>query len=222
MERLRGQIALDQRRGSDAARLLLSAARRLEPLNVDLARETHLEALVAAMWAGDLGSPGVREAAEAARTAPPGPEPPRAVDVLLDAVALRLTKGYAAAAPALTRALELFLALDVSSGEADRWLWLAGGRIGQIIALELWDFESWHALAAGQVQFARDTGALMHLAVRAQLPGQNPPPGRRAGRGGAAGRRGSPDRGGHREPADRGYRDDARGLARPGAGGVLS
>ena len=45
VEHLRGQIALDQRRGSDAARLLLSAARRLEPLNAALARETYLEAL---------------------------------------------------------------------------------------------------------------------------------------------------------------------------------
>ncbi len=30
--------------------------------------------------------------------------------------------------------------------------------------MELWDFDSWHALATGQVQFARSTGALMHLA----------------------------------------------------------
>ena len=57
----------------------------------------------------------------------------------------------------------MFLALDVSSGEADRWLWLVGERIGQIIAVELWDFKACHALAAAQVQFARDTGALMHL-----------------------------------------------------------
>ena len=41
---------------------------------------------------------------------------------------------------------------------------LAGrGRASTIIALELWDFESWHALAARQVQVARDTGALVHL-----------------------------------------------------------
>ena len=58
VERLRGQIASDQRRESDGARLLLSAARRLEPLDPGLARETYLEALVAAMWAGDLGRPG--------------------------------------------------------------------------------------------------------------------------------------------------------------------
>ncbi len=164
VEHLRGQIALEQQRGSDAARLLLSAARRLEPLNADLARETHLEALVAAMWAGDLDSPGgVLEAAEAARAAPPGPDPPRAVDVLLDAFAMRLTEGYAAAAPTLTRALELVLALDVGTDEVGRWLWLAGARASAIVALELWDAESWHALAARQAQFARDTGALVHL-----------------------------------------------------------
>ena len=165
VERLRGQIALDQRRGSDAARLLLSAARRLEPLNADLARETHLEALwEAAMWAGDLESPGgVREAAEAARAAPPGPDPPRAVDVLLDALAIRLTEGHAAAAPQLTGAVELVLALDIGTGEVGRWLWRVGGRVSQIIALELWDFETWFALAARQAQFARGAGALVHL-----------------------------------------------------------
>jgi hypothetical protein len=41
LEYLRGQIADDQRRSSDAARLLLSAARHLGPLNASLARETH-------------------------------------------------------------------------------------------------------------------------------------------------------------------------------------
>jgi DNA-binding CsgD family transcriptional regulator len=163
VERLRGQIALDQRRGSDAARLLLGGARRLEAVDASLARAAHLDALVAACWASDVGSPALREAAEAARAAPRGPDPPRAVDLLLDAIAVRLTEGYAAAAPALDRALETVLALDVSSGEVGRWLWLAGGRITQNIAMELWDFESWHGLGVSQVQFSRKTGALMHL-----------------------------------------------------------
>jgi DNA-binding CsgD family transcriptional regulator len=163
VEHLRGQIAMEQRCGSDAARLLLSAARRLESLNASLARETHLEALGAAFWAGDLDDQGgIREAAEAARAAPPGPEPPRAIDVLLDAFATRLTTGYAAAAPALTRALKLVLAFPPTD-EVGRWLWLTGSRAGAIVALELWDAESWHALAARQAQVARDTGALVHL-----------------------------------------------------------
>src|SRR6202453_4255710 len=148
VELLRGQIAFDQRRGSDAAGLL-RAARLAEPLDAAAARETYLEALEAAMFAGHLGRPGgLREAAPAARAAPPGPGPPRAVDVLLDAVALRVTRGHSAAAPTLTRAFELLVGLDADVGEARRWLWLAAGRAGTIIARELWDFESWQTLAA--------------------------------------------------------------------------
>jgi len=164
VEHLRGLIALVQRGPSDAARLLLSAARRLEPLDAGLARDTHLETLWAAVWAGHLGSPGgVAAAAQAARAAPSGPEPTRAVDVLLEAFAVRLTQGFAAAAPLLTRALELSLTLDATDDQASLWRWLAGGRAGAIVALELWDAESWHALAAVQAQVARDVGALVHL-----------------------------------------------------------
>ena len=164
VELLRGQIAWNQRRGSDAARLLLRAARLLEPLDAGLARETHLEALMAAVSAGDLGRPGgVREAAEAARAAPPAPGPPRPVDVVLDAVALRFSAGYVAAAVAMTRASDLLASLDAGTAEDRRWLWLAGGRPSVLIALELWDFESWHAQAARQVQVARDMGALAQL-----------------------------------------------------------
>jgi DNA-binding CsgD family transcriptional regulator len=165
VEHLRGQIALHQRRSGDGARLLLGAARRLESLNPGQSRETYLEALAAAMWAGDLGHPGsTREAAEAARAAPPGPEPPRAMDVLLDAFAIRLTQGYAAAAPTLARAFKLVLNLDPATDpEVGRWLWLAGASSSAIVAIELLDAESSQALAARLVQSARNTGALVHL-----------------------------------------------------------
>jgi DNA-binding CsgD family transcriptional regulator len=166
MEWLRGQIAFDQFRGSDAARLLLSAACRFEPVDAGLAREAHLDALGAALVAGDLGRPGgVRASAEAARAAPPGPDPPGAVDVVLDALALRLTEGHAAAAAALTRALEVLVSLDVGTGEGRRWLWLVGGRASRIVAVQLWDFESGYALAARQVRVAREAGALVHLQI---------------------------------------------------------
>jgi len=163
-EHLRGQIALEQQRGSEAARLLLGAARDLTPLDAPLARETHLEALVAALWAGDLDHPGgVRAAAKAARTAPAGPEPPRAVDVVLDGLAIRLTEGYEAAAPLLTRALELLLAQDVSSDEVGRSLWLAASRSTTAIALELWDADAVHTVAKRQLAVAREAGALVQL-----------------------------------------------------------
>ena len=126
VEHLRGQIAYDQRRGGDAARLLVSAARRLGPLNPELARTTHLEALGAAMAGGLDGPGGLLEAAVAARAAPPAPEPPRAVDVLLDAFAIRVTDGYEAAAPTLSRSLELILGQNVPEDEAGRRLLALG------------------------------------------------------------------------------------------------
>jgi DNA-binding CsgD family transcriptional regulator len=160
---LRGEIAVEQRRSGDAGRLLVSAARRLESLDANLARETHVAALGAAM-AADVDLPGgLVEAALAAQAAPPGPDPPRAVDVLLDGLALRLTAGFAAAAPTLTRALGMLLALNVGPEEPGRWLWLAGGRVSILVAVELWDAEALRALAARQAEFARDTGALLHL-----------------------------------------------------------
>jgi DNA-binding CsgD family transcriptional regulator len=165
MEHLRGQIALDRQRVSEAARELVSAARHLEPLDASLARQTHLEALGAAMWAGDLDRPGmILEAAKAARAAPPGSDPPRPADVLLDAFAIRLTVGYAEAVPVMTRALEKVHALNpVTDLDVGDWLWLSGARAGGILALELWDADSWHALAARQVRVAREAGALRYL-----------------------------------------------------------
>jgi DNA-binding CsgD family transcriptional regulator len=165
VERLRGQIAFDQRRGTDAARLLLSAARRLEAVDARLARETHLESLMAAYWVGPQDAPGpLSEAARAARAAAPGPNPPRLVDVLLDAFALWFTgQRDSSSRSHLTRALELLLALDVSSDEADRWAWLTAGTAINLVGLELCDDESWYALTTAQVRFARETGALVHL-----------------------------------------------------------
>ena len=173
-ERLRGQCAADQRRASDALPLLLTAARLFEPVSAALARETYLEALhEAALWVGHLGEPGLaREVTLAARAAPPGPEPPRPVDVLLDALALRFTDGYAAAAPSLNRALKLLLTLDVRSDEARHWLWLTAGNVGGLLALELWDFPSWQALTDRNVQVAREAGALLQLRIAIQFPVQ--------------------------------------------------
>ena len=160
---LRAQIALAQRRGGDAGRLFMRAASRFEPLDPGLARETYLEALGGAM-ASDVevvgGAPAV---AAAARAAPPGSVPPRTVDVVLDAFATRLTDGYAAAVPTLARALELLLAVDVSGEDVGRRLSLSSGRNGNIVALEMWDDEALHLLAARQVQGACDTDALVHL-----------------------------------------------------------
>jgi ATP/maltotriose-dependent transcriptional regulator MalT len=78
---------------------------------------------------------------------------------------LRLTEGYAAAAPTLTRALELVLAPKVGTNQVDRSPWLAGSRPSILVAIELWDAESLHLLADRQAQVARNTGALVQLRV---------------------------------------------------------
>ncbi|WP_439381351.1 helix-turn-helix transcriptional regulator [Amycolatopsis lexingtonensis] len=171
-ERLRGQIAFDQRRGGEAARLLLHAAERLAPLDANRARETYLEALAAALWAGsDRG--GLVAAAEATRAAPPAPEPPRAVDLVLDALATRLTDGYRAAAPLLTTALAAVRGLDAGTEGTTRVLWLLGNRAGGMIATEAADFAAARAFADRQVQLARDAGALVQLQFALNFLGVN-------------------------------------------------
>jgi DNA-binding CsgD family transcriptional regulator len=165
VELLRGQIEFAVHRGRDAPPLLLSAAKRLEPFDIGLARVTYLEALSAAISAGRLGArDGVRNTADAARRAPPSPEPQRAPDLLLDGLAVLHTEGYAAGAPTLKRALRAFRADELSSEDGLRWLWLACRT-----AMDLRDDESWFVLSARQVQLARDAGALTVLPLALNL-----------------------------------------------------
>jgi DNA-binding CsgD family transcriptional regulator len=163
LERLRAEIVFARTRGSDAPALLLAAARRLEPLDAAMARETHLEAMAATMYAGRLGGdPGVREAAEAARAAPAATEPPPAIDLLLDGLATRFTDGYAAGVPPLRRALDAFRGVEGLTARDARWLWLACR-----LAQDLWDDELWYELATRGLRVARETGALRVLPIAA-------------------------------------------------------
>jgi DNA-binding CsgD family transcriptional regulator len=162
LARLRAQMAFAERRGSDAPRLLLDAAKKLGPLDSGLARETYLEALGAAISAGRLGRGlTVQEAAEAARTAAPSaPHPPRPLDLLLDGIAARLTEGYVAGVPPLRRALDA-LRRHGGRSEADIMGWLPLATV----APELWDDATWHELTARALGLARDAGALAVLPV---------------------------------------------------------
>ncbi|HET6295562.1 MAG TPA: ATP-binding protein, partial [Kribbella sp.] len=58
VELLRAQLAFAANRGNDAPQLLMRAAKRLEPIDAGLARETYLDALNAALFAGRLARPG--------------------------------------------------------------------------------------------------------------------------------------------------------------------
>ncbi len=147
--------------GSDAPPLLLMAARQFEPLDVRLARETYLEALSAALFAGRLAvGGGVREVAAAARAAPLPPRPARAADLLLDGLALVITEGYPAGVPMLRQAVSSFRSADVSGEEELRWIWQACHG-----AALLWDYGSWDLLSARRVELARAAGALTALPI---------------------------------------------------------
>jgi DNA-binding CsgD family transcriptional regulator len=123
---------------------------------VALARETYLEALMAAQFAGQLAPGAVLEIARAARAAP-APPSPRAADLLLDGFALMVTDGHAAAGPLLRRAVDAFRDGDLADGDL-RWLWLA-----QDAAQEVWDHDSWYELAMVQLRLVRESGALSVL-----------------------------------------------------------
>ena len=156
---LRGQIAFASRRGSDAPPLLLKAARRLEPLDLRLARDTFLLALFAALFASSPTSAAdLHEVAEAARAAPPPPPPPRPGDLLLDGVAVLITEGYRAGAPLVKQAVSAFRAGDTSPGPGLRGLLQACYSAGLV-----WDFDSWQVLADRRITLARDAGAVTTL-----------------------------------------------------------
>jgi DNA-binding CsgD family transcriptional regulator len=153
---LRGQIAYAASLGSDAPSLLLKAAKRLEPLNLNLARQTYLTAWSAASLAGHLaGADDLLDVSRAARALPPPGDPPLPVNLLLDGLARLVTDGPAAAAPTLRQAVNAFAAGDVSREEGLRWGWIA--------ATVLWDEDAGRAIIARQTQLARDAGALEQL-----------------------------------------------------------
>jgi DNA-binding CsgD family transcriptional regulator len=161
VERLRAEIVFARRRGSDAPALLLHAARRLEPLDAAIARETHLEAIAAAIYAGRLvDAPDVHEVAETAAAAPAAPQPPRALDLLLDGLAIRFVDGYPAGVPPLRKALDAFRGVEVLTESDARWLWLACR-----VARNLWDDEVWYELVTRGLHAARETGALRMLPI---------------------------------------------------------
>ncbi len=156
---LRAQIAFASRRGSDAPPLLLEAARELEAIDPPLARATYLDALAAALFAGRLArGASALEVAEAVRGVPPAPEPPEAGDLLLRGLALLISDGLSVGAPVLKRALRALRDEDIATEEGIRWLWLAA-----LAAAFIWDYESYEALAARQIQVARNLGALTML-----------------------------------------------------------
>ena len=153
------QMAFASSRGNEATLLLLAAAQRLQPLNLQFARQTYLDAFSAAQFAARLNEGvGVAEVARAVRSAPRPPDDELLVgDLLLDAF-VALTDDYATAVPGGRDALARLRRDPSAARENLRWLWQ-----GFVLALELWDDQSAYDLSGHHLQMARQAGALSEL-----------------------------------------------------------
>ena len=154
-QRLRGQIALDLRRGGEALPFMLDAARRLSSLEPELARDTYLEAMRAGSIGGRFSAEMLHQAAEAARDAPSPEQAGRGRDLLLAGLAVRFTDGYAASASVLKRALQALCEEDGRVEHDIRWPGFA-----RRVAFDLFDDEASRAIALRSVELARESGAL--------------------------------------------------------------
>jgi len=153
---LRGQIAFASGLAGDAPPMLLQAARRLEPLSPDLAREAYVSAWMSALFAGN---PAVLlDVSRAAKGLPPPSGPPRPVDLILDGLTRLVTDGPAAAAPRLRQAARAFADPDLTTEERLRW-----GALAPAAASVVWDDDAWRVLLEQQVRLASDAGALDQL-----------------------------------------------------------
>lgn len=163
-ELVRARIAFATDRGIAAPALLLDAARRLAVHDADRARETYLEVIDAAIFAGPKAyRRGQYEAAVAAR-ATEAPPVPRPADILLDALATRILDGHTAAVPALRDALHAFRRSPLSPNEALRWLWLTC-----VTAVGLWDDETLSELSVRNLELVRATGRASALPIALTL-----------------------------------------------------
>jgi DNA-binding CsgD family transcriptional regulator len=159
VELLRGHIAMLSTFGSDALPLLLKAARRLERLDVNIARDTYLDAWGAALLAARLGTRGgLREVSHAARSAPPADGAPRPSDLLLDSLATVVTDGRAAAAPLLEDATRTFSDEQFPAETTLHWGWMT-----VVPTYALWDEQSNYEICVRQLDAVRKAGGLARL-----------------------------------------------------------
>ena len=148
---LRGYAAASWGHTHEAADLFLSSAKRLERIDVRLARDTYINALGVA-----VGGTGLAKAARAARAAPPSNG--SSLDLLLDGLAMSTTDGPVAAAPVLRQALSALGTEHHSIQDRARWI----GQY-QAAATLLWDHERFHLLGIQAVDAARAVGDLRIL-----------------------------------------------------------
>jgi DNA-binding CsgD family transcriptional regulator len=154
---LRGHAAVVSSYGSDAAPLLLQAARRLEVFDLELARGAYLTAYGSAMSAAHLGQAAVfLDICRAIEDLPPPQGAPDAKSLLLEGLARMHTDGRAVATPILQRAANAVA--QMPEEDVLRWGWTA-----PMASNATWDSDGSSAIFERQAKIVRDAGALVEL-----------------------------------------------------------
>jgi DNA-binding CsgD family transcriptional regulator len=162
---LRARLAFAFNRGPEAPLLLLKAAARLEKLDMQLARETYLEALRAGWFVAHLASgPDLHDLSTAAVAALTPEQPASLSGLLLDGLVVRYRDGYPAGAPLLKQALDAFLGEQGCQDGDLRWLWFACAS-----SLDLWEDEACEVLTNRFVRLAQTSGTLTALPLALTL-----------------------------------------------------
>ena len=159
---LRGHVALVLGYGDDAAPIILQAAKRLEPFDVELARDAYLTAYGSAMSAAYLGQAAVfLEICRAMENLPAPLGAWDAQDLLLEGLARMHTDGRAVAVPILQRAANALARMP--GDDVLRWGWMA-----PMASDVAWDSDASSAIFERQAGIVRSAGALAELPVNLQ------------------------------------------------------
>jgi DNA-binding CsgD family transcriptional regulator/tetratricopeptide (TPR) repeat protein len=145
---VRGQITFAQRQDSAGPLLLVRAARHLSELDPAGARDHLLEAAGMSFVAGCSTNVHAQILAAASSTAPAGAGPD-----LLDALIAFASRGYLAAAPALRAALY----------DSPQPIWTQSPALAPMVAIELWDTDTFSTIVGHLVEEGRRTGSPLLL-----------------------------------------------------------
>ena len=143
-------------------KVLLTAARALQPLDPQLARDSLLEALAATLVSCQLTrSTSQLEIAQEALAAPPGTDSEQSIgDLMLEGFGTRIATGFAEGVPILRHAIEMLGAEDVESAGFERWVVL-----GSNAAADMWDCDAYREMADRLERIERDQGNLDALSI---------------------------------------------------------
>ncbi|MFI0405735.1 ATP-binding protein [Actinomadura sp. 3N508] len=154
---VRGHLTFAAGFNNDAPPMLLTAARRLEPFDPALARETYLVAWGSASF-GAANRDSLMAVSRAMRDLPAPEGAPSALDLVIAGYALLITDGRSAALPTLRKALAALAGLPMR--DVLKWGWAACGLTGL-----LWEDRIMPELPARAVEEIRAAGALSELPI---------------------------------------------------------